>query len=66
MPMSDEDAKRLRAAAIDKALNGNPEAALELAAIHDMVTGKKPKASDNSKKGGSNDNKKGDAKKGKK
>lgn len=40
MGISDEDALRMRAAAMQKALDGDVEGALNIAAIHDVVTGK--------------------------
>ncbi len=40
MGISEEDAQRLRAAAMDKTLSGDVKGAANIAAIHDMVTGK--------------------------
>ena len=54
MAVSEEDSLRMRAAAMEKALSGDVEGALNLAAIHDMVTGKgdskKAKGKDDKKK----------------
>lgn len=58
MGVSDEDALRMRAAAMQKALDGDGEGALGIAAIHDVVTGKGSKS-----KGGSDSGKKSGGKK---
>lgn len=49
MGISEEDAQRMRAAAMEKALSGDVKGAANIAAIHDVVTGRAGKNADSGK-----------------